>query len=227
MEKIREITCFWYCSSVALLISLAGCKKQSVQQQAKEQYRLACAQLTGQRSEQDMRRALGLVEDALILNYDVQYEALKATLLIKLGQLEEGNTCFKHALTATHDASVAAEIKNNYACSLAQLGHAQEAFMLLKELVHDPHYLTPEVAWVNLGKWYVDHRNIKQAQQCFANAAKLEPTYVDAHFYGAIASYGCGQLPTARSQLTTLLSLEPEHQGGRRLLKILGCQERC
>jgi len=204
------------------LIFTQGCQKQSGQHLAKEKYRLACAQLTGQRSEQDYRRALGYVDQAIAAHYTVEYEALKATLLLKLGDAEESTIHFQHALASTSDAAVAAEVKNNYACALAQQGHGQDALEIWRQLVRDAHYMTPEVAWVNIGKWHVDHRYMKKAHYCFLKAACLEPMYVDAHFYGALASYACGERSSARNQITTLLALEPEHAGARRLLKALG-----
>lgn len=207
-----------------LLIFTQGCGKQSVQRQAQQHYRLACSQLAGDRTEQDYRRALGYVEQAIATHYTVQYEALKATLLLKLGYVHESATSFEHALASARDPAIAAEVKNNYACALAQQGHSQEALSIWRQIVRDPHYMTPEVAWVNIGKWHVDQRDMKKAKYCFLKALRLEPTYVDAHFYAALAGYACGEKSFARGQATTLLALEPHHSGARRLLKTLSGQ---
>lgn len=208
-------------------IFVQGCQKKSIQYQAKEKYRLACSQLTGQRSERDYRQALGFVEEALVCHYAVEYEALKATLLLKLGCADESATSFQHALTQAGDTTIAAEVKNNYACALAQQGDDAQAFEIWHHLVRDPHYVTPEVAWVNMGKWHVDHKDMKKAQHCFIQALNLEPTYVDAHFYAALTGYALGQKSFACDQATTLLALEPEHTGARRLLTMLDNKQVC
>lgn len=223
MKLMKRINMQLYKQIFGLLfmICVAGCQKQSLEKVAKEKYKLACAQLVGQHSLQDYRQALRCIDEAITCHYKVEYEALKATLLLKLGNTHESADCFSHALSKAGDSSVTAELKNNYACALAQQGFGPQARKLWREVLQDPQYLTPEVVWVNLGKWYVDNQDMKKAKLCFLKAVKLEPTYVDAHFYTALSDYALGQYRCARNQVATLLALEPAHDGGRRLAKML------
>ena len=84
-----------------------------------------------------------------------------------------------------------------------------KALQIFTQLTTDIHYLTPEVALVNLGKMYTEKNDFKRAQSYFQQAVAAVPGYLDAHFYLAWAAYINKNISLAKQEIKTLLYLDP------------------
>lgn len=203
---------FWACCCVVLLFVSCG-KKKNVKL-ADTYFRMGFLEMSGGReTEQECKRALAHIDVALKQDQKPEYYAFKATLLFKLGSYDDSEKFFKKALSAHPAQDLRAEIMNNYACLLAHKGDVVRAQEIWAALGRDTAYQTPEVAWVNIGKTYVEVKNLVGARDAFAKAAHISPSYVDAHFYLAWTANALGQDALAHRELDIVLSLEPEHHG--------------
>jgi len=204
---------------IFLSFCISGCGKKKNKQLAQSYYRLSMLELSEElSSDQGYKKALHNIDKALACDKKPEYLALKATILFKLNQIEESVACFKLALDdTTIDSLAKPEVLNNYACVLAHQGHCDQALKIWQLLLSDKHYLTPEVALVNLGKIYVQNGDYAQAKDAFARAVTLEPGYLDAHYYCALAAHETKDFCLAKNEVKTVLFLEPTHRGAQQL----------
>lgn len=210
---------------VGLLLLTASCgKKQENHKLARNHYKLALLELRESDTVplQAGKRALSAIERAIHIDPSAEYYAFKATLLLRLGHVDASNETFKQAISVAKQPHVLAEIKNNYACVLAEQGDHAGAQQLWQELVHDKDYLTPEVALVNQGKLAATQGEYQAAQELFARATQLAPNYIDAHFYTALVARACGDESYARNAIGTVLFLDPQHSPARELATEMG-----
>jgi len=203
---------------------ISACGKKKNIQLAQSYYRLSMLELSEDvSSDLGYKKALNHIDKALACDKKPEYLALKATILFKLNQTEESLACFKLSLgDEAIDPLAKPEVLNNYACVLAQQGKCDEACKIWQNLLGDKHYLTPEVALVNLGKVYVQTGDYNKAKDVFTRAITLEPGYLDAHYYRALAAYQTKDYLVAKNETKTVLFLEPTHQGAQELDKNLG-----
>lgn len=208
----------------ALALSLASCSKQPENTKlAKTEFKTAFLELSApEPTHATMQSALRHVQLAIDSDPQPQYLALKATILLQMGHVEQSEKVFQEALAAPRiDDGVRAQITNNFACALAQRGQYQRAKDLWQELAGNPWYQTPEVAWVNLGKLHLDQHQPGLAQEAFSTAAMMAPGYLDAHYYAALAAFQAGNRGVARDELGCVLKLEPAHAGALALRGVL------
>ncbi|MFH0898643.1 MAG: hypothetical protein V1855_03625, partial [bacterium] len=185
---------------------------------AKSYYKLAMLELSDLSTNQDeskhaYKKALSYINQAIDQQKHPRYLAFKATLLFELGREKESFAFFDLALQACTDQQLKTEILNNYACLCAQHGKEKKALQIWNDLEKNESYLTPEVALVNQGKYYVNKDDLDKAHELFLKASNVNPSYLDAHFYCALVAYKRNDLFLARDKLTTVLLLEPKHKG--------------
>jgi tetratricopeptide (TPR) repeat protein len=204
---------------ILLLIIFAGCGKKKDAKLANTYFKLAFNDLAdASKTNATYQNALQHINQALTLANKPEYLALKGTILMQLGHLQASHECFKQALTLPiEDNGLREQILNNQACLFALSGNTDQARAVWQELSASPDYTTPEVAWVNIGKLQLSGQHFGSAAEAFKTAALLEPNYVDAHFYAAIAAHAAGHNRQAHEALKTVLLLEPEHQAARAL----------
>ena len=180
-----------------LAIVLPHCGKRQNKKLALSHYKMSILELGGLGSPLIARRkALCSINKALEQSVQPHYLAHKATLLFLLGDRAQSKACFKHALALESNPSVRAEITNNYACLLASgtsdtravdtsavARQSKRALRLFAQLVRSKHYLTPEVALVNMAKIYADHGKYGRAKKKLMRAVALAPDYTAAHRY--------------------------------------------
>ncbi len=208
---------------VFVLLVCNSCGKKNNDKLARNYYKRAMLELTDQeRSMHAHKKALDYIDQALNFDQKSEYQAFKATLLFELNQVEKSKVCFEQALALSSDARLKAEIMNNYACLLAQMGEYEKARSVWHELEHDSYYLTPEVALVNQGKSCVAQADYASAKQYFLQAITIAPSYLDAHFYTALVAHKTDDIPLAKNSLSTVLFLEPDHKDARKLADQLG-----
>ncbi len=207
---------------LSMLLMASACGKKESASAAKSYFKMAFAELSQDGHDRNtQQRALSYVNQALALNPRPEYHAFKGTVLFKLGDLVHGKESFQAALHQNPAEQLRGEIMNNYACLLAQEGEGKRAIAIWQSLLHDTAYQTPEVALVNLGKLHMQQGDALQAQAVFQQAVHCAPSYVDAHFYLAMAAQRCKEYALARHELTTVLYLEPMHLDAQAMMRTL------
>ena len=120
---------------------------------SKDYYRLAINYLESDGSMiQRCKQAIHSLDKAISIKSEPYYYALKATLLFQLGKETSAEECFRRALDGKLDPKVRADVLNNYACLLSQIGREYEANSIWERLKKSRHYLTPEVSLFNQAK---------------------------------------------------------------------------
>ena len=214
----------------SLIICFLGCtKKDKNSKLAGTYYKLGVLELEeGAKEDKTYKTALEHINKAIELYNKPEYLALKATLLFKLDKEKECFDFFTKALEAKPEPKIKMDILNNKACLLAQIGlknnqqqKVKQAFEIWSALEDDMDYLTPEVALVNQGNVYFVQKNYELAKDKFKQAIQIAPNYVDARYYLAIAAYEAQDLQLAKNEISTVLYLEPDHQGAKEMQNIL------
>ncbi len=180
----------------------------------------------------DIKQALMHLDKELIHSPLPQYYALKGTLHYQIQEFKESKKTFKQLLNNKQlPPALRAEVLNNYACVLNQMGQPVEAQMLWQQLTSNRDYPTKEVAWFNLGMLALHDSkkmmrcSVPQSQKLarvaikrFTQALTLEPEYIDAQFYLSQAYLLNNQQKPAQGSLKKLLALNPNHVGAQQLL---------
>lgn len=207
-----------------LITLLAGCGKRPQQRAAEPLLQQANLEV----GARNFHRALNLVEEALAIERTPQARALHGNLLYILGHTERAAQEF---LDLAEDPKIKpamrADLLNNAASALYRANKTNEAIKLWQELTTDRSYITPEVAWLNLGLAHLDlagksldseHR-YQQAARYFEQALKISPDYVDALFYAAYTYSLEANWQRAHQLLDKLLTESPDHQLGQQLMQ--------
>ncbi len=74
------------------------------------------------------------------------------------------------------------EAKNSLGAALVNLGRAQEALPLLREVVADVHYTSPHLALGNLGMAYLAVHQYPQAVETLQRAVAVRPDFCVGHY---------------------------------------------
>ena len=227
---IKKLNLITICLVFFLITCFLGCTKEDKNSKlAENYYKLGVLELEeGDAIERTYKTALGSINKAIELHSKSEYLALKATLLFKLDKEKECFDFFAKALAAKPEPKIKTDILNNKACLLAQIGlknnqqqKMKQAFDIWSALEEDMDYLTPEVALVNQGNVCFVQKNYELAKNKFKQAVQIAPNYIDARYYLAVAAYGAQDLEVAKNEISTVLYLEPEHQGAKEMQNIL------
>jgi len=218
------MTCF-------VLLLFFGCGKKKNSDLARTYYKMSLLELNQDDQavgESAYKKALGHIDKALHYDKTAEYLALKATILFKLGKEQKGYEHFEKALQLDVDPQVRAEILNNEACLLAQMGMKEQkngkidqAIQIWNGLKDNKDYLTPEVSFFNQSKVYMFKNDPEKAKENLLTSVQLSPSYVDAHYYLAYVANQLNEEKLAKDHVKIVLFLEPEHKGAVQLQKIL------
>lgn len=193
---------------------LSSCGKKEPVRDAEFWYKKSLQELClSQPGEIAWRTALGSVDKALVLDKTRErYWVLKGTLLLKLGMPQMSKNAFEQALHYVAVPSLRAEVLNNYACALAELGDELKAFALWQEALATPTYQTPEIVYCNQGQYWLIKQQYDKAIIAFDRAIQISGEYSDAYFYRALSHYHLKEYSHANDVITTLLSFDPNYQ---------------
>ncbi len=231
------------------LVFLGGCggALHKKKQRAMNHYRQASLEIRNYQSENNtssLHKALNEIDKALEEHATAQSRGLKGTLLLQLGIINQNAQFIKdslpyfEAIMKDRYAPKArkADAQNNYATALYQIGKNVEALTIWNSLTTNPHYISPEVAFFNLG--YAELNNalrtayqmpeqskteidkyLEQAATCFRQALAISHEYIDALFFLARAQTSLNQLEDARNSILTILTINPQHELAKEWLK--------
>lgn len=217
-------------ANIILIVFLTSCaKKTNKVALAKNYYEQGLVA-----SEKNNREALVLVDKSLSTNPTDRAYALKATLLYQIGKYKESLKYFEKVLSNKKAGkTLKADVSNNYACNLLVLNKKDAARKVWIELTSDRFYLSPEVAWFNLGLLIlsnisdkekyskIDIAKLREATIYFKKAIKLNQDYVDSYYYLSLVLIKLGKIEEARQELIQVVGIMPEHETAQALLKQL------
>lgn len=214
-----------------LLVALSACTKRT------HDRRLAHTYYEQAVAASDQHKALNLIDQSLELDEtNAQARAFKATLLYQLGNFKEAACLFEQLIADKHiNRAMRADAQNNWASALYQLGQTDEAENLWRGLTTDPHYISPELAYFNLGLMRLDRalklrhefpyeRRVEfealtnEAIELFKQALTVAREYVDALFYLGVSHLELNNLEKAREYFVSVLTINPEHGPAKHLL---------
>jgi Tfp pilus assembly protein PilF len=208
---------------IAMSLVVAGCGKKKQEQDAQFWYNAALQELQlGQRNEVTWRAALSTLANALAMDdKQADYHLLKGSLLLLLDMPALSLQIFEYALTLPATPGKKAEILNNYACALAQIGREEQAFVAWEQALAQPAYLTPELVYCNQGQHWLRKNEWGKALSAFDRAVNLVAEYSDAHFYRAVTLFYLKRYAKAHDAVVTLLAFDPDYQAAVALKKEL------
>lgn len=202
-----------------------GCGKKTipVNKDADFWYKKSLQELRAEKpGELAWRSALASIDQALALdNKRDKYWVLRGSLLLRLKMPTLSVESFEQALVYAATPSQRAEVLNNYACALAELGEEQAAFARWREALVVPSYQTPEVVYCNQGQYWLHKKEYTKALAALDKAINLSIDYSDAYFFRALALYHLKQYTQAQEVLFTLLALDPDYQPALELKQLL------
>ena len=199
--------------SCVLLLFLNSCTHQK-QQLANNYYKQSLLEL----EDRNIKDALQLINQAVILNPIPQYLAFKANILYQLNAFQESLTLLEKIIKQKNiSPHFKADLMNNYACLLNKSHQGAKAREIWLKLTKNVDYIAPEVAFYNLGLQCLNE-NLEQARQYFMRAIQITPTYVDAIFFLCVVEAHLGHRDKAKKYLNKLLQITPEHRAAKRLL---------
>ena len=209
---------YFYFSLIVFVLFCNGCSKKNNSQLAQNYYKLSILELgEGDQTPDTMKKALNYVELALTQDEDSKYLALKASILFKLGYIDDSKIIFKQVLSKDLDPILKTEVFNNYACLLAQEGETNDALQIWEGLEKDKNYLTPQVSLFNQSRIYFNNNDLKKAKEKLTKSIFLEPSYIDARYFLAQILVKLQDFKSAKQELTTILFLAPEHEAAKKL----------
>ncbi len=202
-----------------ILTSLAlfsGCasKKKSNSNLAYNYYHQALVAV-----EKNPREALNLINKSLD-NYVIpRAKVFKATLLFQIEEYQESLNLFEIIINDKNTPeALRADALNNYACALQASDKLDQAETVWKNLTTNKHYISPELASLNLGLLNLKKNNLKDSINFFNKAIKISPDYIDAYYWLTIVLIKLKEWKPANKIVKELLSLAPEHDKAKDLL---------
>jgi tetratricopeptide (TPR) repeat protein len=226
----------------AIMLCACSGKKQKQVLLAKNHYRQAANEMQTFFEKNDtaaLRRALNEIDASIEHDPAPHTFGLKGTILLQLGELNACLPCFEHVFNNKKVAkSKRADAQNNYATALYQLNRTQEAQQTWINLTTNPHYISPEVAYFNLGLTHLNealkkshdqhtytqkdvYHSLEYSITYFRQALSISKEYIDALFFLGQALIARGRLPEARDCYISLLISSPHHKNAQSILNLI------
>jgi tetratricopeptide (TPR) repeat protein len=209
---------------VALAVVLAGCAstetdKQVQRLQARSAYEQALKNL------QDRRVSLGMAALQQAITLDPENALYRNTLgvvLLDLKQPAQAQDQVERAIALDPDY---AEAHHNLGLAHAEQGRFGPAVAAYRKALTYPTYTTPEVAYNNLGNAYFALGQLKEAEESYRAALRLEGRLPSAYYGLGMVLNRQGRGDEARASLRAAREIDPDSVFGRaasEALKVLG-----
>lgn len=208
---------------ISISLFLTSCSKRNNVNLAKNFYEQSIVEA----QDGKLKNALQIINKSLEIKPDPNSYALKATILYQLKEYHESLPIFQKIISDKKILpTLKADLMNNQACALLAIHKESEAKLIWEQLISDKNYISPEVAWFNLGllefKESINNKynvsNLLKSKEFFTKATSLAPEYVDAYFYLALVLCYLKDYSIAKNLLLHLITISPEHEAGKNLL---------
>lgn len=215
-----------------LLLTACGNKKNQKAALAKNYFQQSLIA-----AEKNKREALALIDKSLDADPMPRSYALKAMLLYQIGHYQESLGLFEKVINEKATPShLKTDAYNNYACNLLMVGQTEKAKKTWLDLTNNRYYLSPEVAWFNLGHLELleftqqprqgelskaEQEKLILAANYFKNAVQINSDYIDGYYYLSIALIYLERLHEAKQALIQIIGIMPEHENAQKLMQDL------
>jgi tetratricopeptide (TPR) repeat protein len=213
-----------YVVYLIIIFFLSGCARPK-----KNKVTALVQQASVEAASENFQRALELTTAACELDPEVRYQAMRGTLLYQVGRYQEAVDLLESLLkNISLKKSMRADIMNNLASGYSRLGQQEKALELWQELTSNSAYITPEVAWCNIGLVNLDRAQralydkdaYRQALVAFKKALSVSHEYIDALYYAGYTAYAMHDYQQSIIFLEQLIRLAPEHGVAQQLLQL-------
>ena len=177
------------------------------------------------------KKALNLIEKSIEYKSTPNALLLKASLLYSIDALNESVALFKKIINDKKTpAAMKADALNNYGSVLYETGEVDQAHEIWSNLGINKDYLSPELAYFNLGVFHLREATTHKegtdtylkalglAERYFQRALSISKHYTDAMFYLGQIYIRRNQLRPARDILIDILLESPNHETAKKLL---------
>ncbi len=228
--------------NLLLLVLLAGCATNRMKKKQTAQILFKQASLEAKDGDvNSLHKALNSIDKSLAEYVTTNSLALKATILLQLNELQASNAIFEQIVpNKAVPKAKRADMQNNWATALYRLGKTEQAKRLWIGLSQNPHYISPELAFFNLGyaelneagqasyqqQPTVMQEHLHAAAQYFTSAIGVSREFIDAHFYLGRALVALNQPEQAREHFLTILTINPDHEPAQKMLNAIGQSSR-
>lgn len=211
-------------------------KKREMARSYLTQASLDITTYNNQNDSDSLRKALNNIDESINYYPTIAARGMKATLLFQLGKLPESKKLFEELLKEKKlTKAKRADTLNNYAIVLYQLGQTAAAQQTWRDLINNPHYISPELAYFNLGyvelneaahtqaeqKKEIAEKHLHNALSYFKSAITISREYIDAYFFTGQTLISLNKIDEARDYFKTILTINPEHTNAISILKSL------
>jgi type IV pilus assembly protein PilF len=191
---------------VFLVSLLSGCGASArLRLQADDHYQLAQSYL-GNRSyllaEQEIRKALDLVSD------ESRYFELLALVYQAQGRLQLAEEAYRLALQQTN---VPPSVLVNYSTLLLLQERSDDAIALVRQVLRDPNYKKPALAYTNLGLAYFKKGALHQATQQLHTALEYQANLPEAHYNLGLVYARIGEPDKAIQEFREAIRFRPSY----------------
>lgn len=212
---------------IIFFLLTTSCKKQPNLNLAKNYYEQSLVEV----EEKNSTKAIQLIDKSIEISPSPQALALKAAIYYQNKQFSESLAIFKKIMKEKNlPITLKTDIINNIACTHLALGQVEEAKKMWIDLTNNINYLSPEVAWFNMGmldlteaiqkrsEIQASTKLLKNAQTYFSKAISIANEYVDAYFYLAITNFNLKDYYKTKEILVSILSIVPDHEPAKEFL---------
>ncbi len=138
---------------------------------------------------------------------NAEYQNALGLALMFGRKIDPAITAFQKALEIQPKLS---EAKNNLASAYLMKGELDKAQPLLKQVLDDPLYPTPQFAYFNLARIYERQGKINEAIEQYKLALDYRPDYVDAHYNLGLLYLQQGKTDLAIQEISEATRLSPD-----------------
>ncbi len=174
---------------------------------------------------QEQRLSLGLAGLQQAITLDPENPIYKTALGVVYLDLKQPAAAQKEFEQATALDPNYAEAHHNLALAHAEQGRFDQAVAGYRKALSFPTYTTPEVAYNNLGNAYLALGKLRESEEAFRAAIRLEGRLPAAHYGLGVVLQRQGRSDEARASLRTAREIDPESpfgQAAAEALKTLG-----
>jgi type IV pilus assembly protein PilF len=191
----------------ALVFSGATCNTQ-VSEKARQDSNIHLELAQSYLKEGDLvsaRREALLAVEKDPQNYEAHY-----SLAYVFGQMSDYEHAIKHARLAIKHAKHYPEAQNLLGVLLVNSGSVDEAIGIFEKLTEDFHYLTPHLAYGNLGDAYTKKGEYEKAVAALKKAVQLQPLFCLGYYRLGVAYNEMKRSKDALEALETCVTTEDQ-----------------
>ncbi len=203
MRRIMRLGCI----GIVVGFTLAACGPtvEERKKRAETQYEIGIAEL----NNGNLTKAFEALQTAQdIYEGDPRFHNGLGLIYLQQRQYPEAVAAFTKTLQIDENFT---EARNNLGTTYAQMREWDKAITNFREVISDPFYRTPELAYYNLGMALMEKGELIEAVQELHTAVQLRPDFSRALNKHGVALFRLNRIQEAIKQFQKALELEPAY----------------